>query len=193
MRSTFLKSGPQHFTSKNSFFGPPSGKKMRHFGHFRPPWNLKNRRKNEYNLFMSPNKPEGPPTKPTHVCIIPAIWSLRSNCLTILAYDFYWLFAEFSWIFLWSFMICNRFVHDCLTIFHRFVFSFMICLWFLLWFVHDFLWLIYDCFMMFMLCLWFFHDCLCFVNASCMISCRFFDEIFTDCLMILRCFRCVFF
>ena len=35
--STFLKSGPQHFTSKNSFFGPPSGKNMRHFGHFRPP------------------------------------------------------------------------------------------------------------------------------------------------------------
>ena len=35
--STFLKSGPQHFTSKKTFFGPPSGKKMRHFGHFRPP------------------------------------------------------------------------------------------------------------------------------------------------------------
>ena len=35
--STFLKSGPQHFTSKKPFFGPPSGKKMRHFGHFRPP------------------------------------------------------------------------------------------------------------------------------------------------------------
>ena len=42
--STFLKSGPQHFTSKTSFFGPPSGKKMGHFGHFRPPWNLKIRR-----------------------------------------------------------------------------------------------------------------------------------------------------
>ena len=26
-----------------------------------------------------------------------------------------------------------------------------------------------------------------------MISCRFFDDFFTDCLMILRCFRCVFF
>ena len=26
-----------------------------------------------------------------------------------------------------------------------------------------------------------------------MISCRFFDEFFTDWLMILRCFRCVFF
>ena len=34
---------------------------------------------------------------------------------------------------------------------------------------------------------------LCFVNALCMISCRLFDEFFTDCLMILRCFRCVFF
>ena len=26
-----------------------------------------------------------------------------------------------------------------------------------------------------------------------MIFCRFFDDFFTDCLMILRCFRCVFF
>ena len=26
-----------------------------------------------------------------------------------------------------------------------------------------------------------------------MMSCRFFDVFFTDCLMILRCFRCVFF
>ena len=37
-----------------------------------------------------------------------------------------------------------------------------------------------------MICLW-------FVNELCMISCRFFDDFFTDCLMILRCFRCVFF
>ena len=34
---------------------------------------------------------------------------------------------------------------------------------------------------------------LCFVDDLCMISCRFFDDFFTDCLMILRCFRCVFF
>ena len=86
--STFLKSGPQHFTSTNSLFGPPSGKKMRHFGHFRPHWILKNRRTNQYNLFMSPNKPEGPPTKPTHVCIIPAIRSLRSH---------FWWFLMISW------------------------------------------------------------------------------------------------
>ena len=37
-----------------------------------------------------------------------------------------------------------------------------------------------------MICLW-------FVNELCMISCRFFDDVFTDCVMILRCFRCVFF
>ena len=80
MGSTFLKSGPQHFTSKKPFFGPPSGKKMRHFGHFRLPWILKSGRKNEYNLLMSPNKPEGPPTK----CIIPAIGSLRSHFLWFL-------------------------------------------------------------------------------------------------------------
>ena len=35
--------------------------------------------------------------------------------------------------------------------------------------------------------------CLWFVNELCMISCRFFDDVFTDCVMILRCFRCVFF
>ena len=35
--------------------------------------------------------------------------------------------------------------------------------------------------------------CLCFVDDLCMISCRFFADFFTDCLMILRCFRCVFF
>ena len=34
--------------------------------------------------------------------------------------------------------------------------------------------------------------CLCFVNDLCMISCRFFDDSCTCCLMILRCFRCVF-
>ena len=34
---------------------------------------------------------------------------------------------------------------------------------------------------------------LCFVHDLCMISYRFFDDLFTDCLMILRCFRCVFF
>ena len=54
MGSTFLKSGPQHFTSKKPFFGPPSGKKMRQFCHFRPHRILKIRRKNEYNLFMDP-------------------------------------------------------------------------------------------------------------------------------------------
>ena len=50
-----------HFTSKNSCFGPLSDTKMRHFGHFRPPWNLKIRRKNEAHLFMSPL---GPPPSP---------------------------------------------------------------------------------------------------------------------------------
>ena len=59
--STFLKSGPQHFTSKKPFFGPPSGKKMKQFGHFRPHTIFKIRWKNEYNLFMDPPKPEGPP------------------------------------------------------------------------------------------------------------------------------------
>ena len=98
MGSTFLKSGPQHFTSKKPFFGPPRGKKMRQFGHFRPPWILKIRRKYEYNLLMSPNKPEGPPTKPTHVCIIPVIWSLRSHFWRYLLI-FCRLFIEFSAIF----------------------------------------------------------------------------------------------
>ena len=54
MASTFLKSGPHHFTSNKPFFGPPSGKTMRQFCHFRPHRILKNRRKNEYNLFMDP-------------------------------------------------------------------------------------------------------------------------------------------
>ena len=90
MGSTFLKSGPQHFTSKQPFFGPPSGKKMRRFGHFRPPWILKFRRKNDYYLFMEPPKPEGPPTKPTHVCIILAIWSLRKH---------FWWFLMNVWRF----------------------------------------------------------------------------------------------
>ena len=61
MGSTSLKSGPQHFTSKKQFVGPPSGKKMKQLCHFRPHRILKNRRKNEYNLFMDPPKPEGPP------------------------------------------------------------------------------------------------------------------------------------
>ena len=123
MGSTFLKSGPQHFTSKKPFFGPPSGKTMRHFGHFRPAWILKIRRKNEYNLILGPIKPEGPPTK----CIIPAIGSLRSR-------------------FLWFFMICWR----CFLYFSAIFFWFLIAC--LMRFYDVFtsnLWLFHDSFMMF--------------------------------------------
>ena len=51
-------------------------------------------------------------------------------------------------------------------------------------------WLFHDLFMIcFMILSWFFYV----LSMICMISCRFFDDFFTGCLMILRCFRCVFF
>ena len=97
-----------HFTSKNSCFGPLSDTKIRHFGHFRPPWNFEKRRKNVYKLFMSPL---GPPK--AHTC-------MHHTCHLKLAKPFLLIFIDFckdfSSIFLWFFkefsMICERFFKD---------------------------------------------------------------------------------
>ena len=81
-----------HFTSKNSCFGPLSDTKMRHFGHFRPPWNLKTRCKNGYYLFMSPL---GPPK--AHTC-------MHHTCHLKLAKPFLMIFTDFAYIF-WRFFV----------------------------------------------------------------------------------------
>ena len=87
--STFLKSGPLHFTSKKPIFGPPSGKKMRHFGHFRPSWNLKKRRKSVYLLFMNPLQPHNAHTCMRHTCHLRlARWLFQ------LFYDFFTRFCK---------------------------------------------------------------------------------------------------
>ena len=61
------------------------------------------------------------------------------------------------------------------------------CLSIFSWFFHDF----------FMMCLWCFYDLFMIVYALSMICVWFLVDslliFFTDCLMILRCFRCVFF
>ena len=122
-----------HFTSKNSCFGPLSDTKMRHFGHFRPPWNLKKRRKNVYYLFM---RPLGPPK--AHTC-------MHHTCHLKLAKPFLMIFNDFlkmfNRFFCDFFLIFNRLFKDLLTIFHR---------------------LFYDCFICFHVFSWFFmifHDC----------------------------------
>ena len=102
-----------HFTPKNSCFGPLSDTKMRHFGHFRPPWNLKKRRKNVYYLFMSPL---GPPK--AHTC-------MHHTCDFRLARPFLMIFIDLWWFFDDLFTIC-----------------FMIVWWFFIDVFNDFRWVL---------------------------------------------------